>query len=438
MSRGLRPGPGSWARRTAGALPESGLASPAGLQLTSPLAHAAVPSVRSKARTNPVRSPWASLQGVVLMLFLAYIIGDIFQVFPSGVPQPSDFIMALVVGAVVTGLAFKIHECYRLLALLALLLFWMWQVNLLHYAFYNDSHFLWSSLYYSFNVGVFLAVSTLFQHFDAMFIRSVRFVLLLALLVEVVAVIVISFEAPLEPGLYRSVGTFNDPNQLAYWAILTLCNLLVLAPQERLGGVEIAGIVGATYIVLASLSRSGTLGLSIVLLVTLTALRIRAVWLGLLTCAAVLAIVVSWSNMREIGAVFEQGAPAQIVSRLDERDRDDDLAGRGYERLWLFPEHLILGAGEGAYWRFRGGTAFERTEFHSSLGNILFSDGIVGLGLFGCFLWEVFRRAPLHHKAYLLGPMAWGLFNYGIRFSTFWVFLAIVYASSIARTRSAG
>jgi hypothetical protein len=403
------------------------------------IAHTVISEVQRKARTHPARSAWASLQGLVLVLFLSYIIGDIFQVFPSGNPQPSDFIMALVVGAVVTGLAFKIREPHRLLVVLALLLFWIWQINIVHYALYNDTYFLWSNAYYLFNVATFLAVSTLFQYFDTMFIRSVRFTLLLALIVELVAVIVISSDvAPREPGLYRSVGTYDDPNQLANWAILALCSLLVLAPQERLGGVEIAGIVATTYIVLSSLSRSGALGLTIVLLVALTALRIRATWLALLTCAAVPAIILSWSNMRGIDAFFEQGTPAQVASRFHESDRDDNIAGRGYERLWLFPEHLILGAGEGAYWRFRGGTAFEQTEFHSSLGNILFSYGMVGLGLFGCFLWEVFRRAPLQHKAYFLGPMAWGLFNYGVRFSTFWVFLAIVYASSIVRARSTG
>ena len=396
---------------------------------------------------HPAQSTWASLQGLVLVLFLTYIIGDIFPVFQSGNPQPSDFVMALVVGSVVTGLAFKIRESHRILALLALLLFWIWQVNFFHYSFdesashatgwWSTAHFLWSNAYYLFNIGIFLAVSTLFQHFNTTFIRSVRVTLLLTLMLEVAAVIVISSDAaPREPGLYRSVGTYEDPNQLAYWAILALCSLLVLAPQERLGGVEIAGIVAATFIVLSSLSRSGALGLTIVVLVALTTLRIRAA-LALLACAAVLAIILSWSNTRFIGALFEQGEAAQLASRFSENDGDDDLAGRGYERLWRFPEHLFLGAGEGAYRRFRGGT-FSETEFHSTLGSMLFSYGIVGLGLFGCFLWEVFRRAPLRHKAYFLGPMAWGLFNYGGRFSTFWVFLALVYASSIARARSTG
>jgi hypothetical protein len=416
--------------------------------MTSPVAHAAVPSVRTKPGTSAAaRSPWTSLQGLILVLFLAYIIGDIFQVFQSGNAQPSDFVMFLVVGSVVTGLAFKIRESHTLLVLLALLLFWIWQVNLFHYWFdYNASHdtgwwssahFLWSNAYYLFNIGIFLAVSTLFRHFNTTFIRSVRVTFLLALMIEVVAVIVVSSHAASDqPGLYRSVGTYEDPNQLAYWAILALCSLLVLAPQQRLGGVEIAGIVATIFIVLSSLSRSGALGLTIVLLVALTTLRIRAA-LALLACAAVLAIILSWSNTRVIGAFFEQGTPAQIASRFDESDDDDNLAGRGYERLWRFPEHLFLGAGEGAYWRFRGGTTSE-TEFHSTLGNMLFSYGMVGLGLFGCFLWEVFRRAPLRHAAYFLGPIAWGLFNYGGRFSTFWVFLAIVYASSIVRARSTG
>jgi hypothetical protein len=399
----------------------------------------------ARARTTSpgygTRPAWriASLQGLILVLFLSYIIGNIFYVFPSGNPQPSDFIMTIVMGSVVTGLAFKIRESQRLVVLLALLLFWIWQINLVHYMFHSDSHFLWTNAYFLYNMGVFLAVSTLFQYFGATFIHSVRITLLVALIVEVTAVIVVShYLAPSEPGLYRSIGTYQDPNQLAYWAILAFCSLLVLKPQKRLGGVELAGLAATIYIVVSSLSRSGTLALAIVLLVMLPGLRVKATWIALLACAAALAIVLWWSHMREVGAYLEQGAPAQILSRFDESDRDDNLAGRGYERLWRFPEHLILGAGEGAYWRFRGGVAYEQTEFHSSFGSILFSYGIVGLGLFGCFLWEVFRRAPLQHIAYLLGPLVWGLFNYGFRFSMFWVFLAIVYGMSTLRARSSG
>jgi hypothetical protein len=32
--------------------------------------------------------------------------------------------------------------------------------------------------------------------------------------------------------------------------------------------------------------------------------------------------------------------------------------------------------------------------------------------------------------------LAWGIFNYGFRFSTFWVFLALVYSMSIIRSES--
>lgn len=401
------------------------------------VAPAAVSQVVTDERMHPPRPSWASLQGLVLVLFLGYVVGDIFQVFPSGNPQPSDFLMILVVGPVVTGLAFKICESHRLLVLLAVLLFWIWQINLTYYMLYGDTHFLMTNAYFLFNISVFISVNTLCRHFGVTFIRSLRCAMLLALIVEVIAVLVISSEATLrEPGLYRSIGTFQDPNQLAYWAILTLCGLLVLKPQEGLGGIEIAGMAATTYLVLSSLSRSGTLGLAIVLLVALSGLRIRALWLAILACAAVPAVVLSWSYVRDLDAHVNEGAPAQIVSRLGEDDRDDNLAGRGYERLWRFPEYLILGAGEGAYSRFRGGTAFEQTEFHSSLGNILFSYGVVGFSLFCGFLWEVFRRSPWQHRAYLLGPLAWGVFNYGFRFSTFWVFLAVVYSMAFLRSES--
>lgn len=405
------------------------------------IADAAVGQAPSAAHGGTARpsAGLASLQGVMLVLCLAYIISNLFYVLPSGNPQPSDFMMAIVIGSAVTGLAFKIRESQRLVVTISLMLFWIWQVNLAYYMFYSDTHFLWTNMYFLYNVGAFLAVHALFQHFGHTFARGLRATLLVALIVEVIAVIITSFYwAPQTAGLHRSVGTYEDPNQLAYWAILALCSLLVLKPEKRLGGIEIVAMAATIYIVISSLSRSGLLGLTIVLLVVLPGLRVKATWLGLLAGAAALAIVLSWANLRTLGAYAEESAPAQILVRFDETDRDDNLAGRGYERLWRFPEHLILGAGEGAYWRFRGGIAYEQTEFHSSLGNILFSYGIIGLGLVCSFLWEVFRRAPWQHKAYLLGPLAWGIFNYGFRFSMFWVFLAIVYSMATLRARSTG
>jgi hypothetical protein len=54
----------------------------------------------------------------------------------------------------------------------------------------------------------------------------------------------------------------------------------------------------------------------------------------------------------------------------------------------------------------------------------------VGLALFGLLLFVVFGRAPLASITCLGPVMLYGITHVGVRFSEFWVFLALVYAQA--------
>ena len=58
------------------------------------------------------------------------------------------------------------------------------------------------------------------------------------------------------------------------------------------------------------------------------------------------------------------------------------------------------------------------------------SYGLVGLALFGLLLFVVFGRAPLASIAYLGPVMLYSVTHVGVRFSEFWIFLALVYAQA--------
>ena len=72
-------------------------------------------------------------------------------------------------------------------------------------------------------------------------------------------------------------------------------------------------------------------------------------------------------------------------------DSDDSLEGRGYYRINEYPQYWLFGAGEGEYSRFR----HQRMEFHSTLGNIQVSYGIVG-----SLLFIIFMLAALKNNSY--------------------------------------
>ncbi len=93
----------------------------------------------------------------------------------------------------------------------------------------------------------------------------------------------------------------------------------------------------------------------------------------------------------------------------------------------------MVGAGEGATWRFSGSFANPHIgdrEMHSTLGTVLFSYGAVGFALFAVTMALIFRPAPWAHILYSLPIWAYGVTHQGLRFATFWVFFALVFGTA--------
>ena len=56
----------------------------------------------------------------------------------------------------------------------------------------------------------------------------------------------------------RSLGTFNNPNQMGYWGLLILACLGVARRRERLRVTDAAALATGCYIIAQSLSRAAT------------------------------------------------------------------------------------------------------------------------------------------------------------------------------------
>ena len=86
---------------------------------------------------------------------------------------------------------------------------------------------------------------------------------------------------------------------------------------------------------------------------------------------------------------------ARRIANVGEQ-QDDSFTSRGYDRIWQFPEYLLLGAGEGAYSRFRN---WDDNEFHSTFGTIVFSYGFVGSAFFAWWMWQLYRVSGVRYFA---------------------------------------
>ena len=108
----------------------------------------------------------------------------------------------------------------------------------------------------------------------------------------------------------------------------------------------------------------------------------------------------------------------RFVEGLDQRD--SQVEGRGLFSFFDYPQYLIFGAGQGAYWLYNPAG----NEIHSTWLGILFYYGIVGISLFLIFLYQIFKKLSLSNKIILLGPMLYGFTTYSARTLIFWFLLA--------------
>ncbi len=289
-----------------------------------------------------------------------------------------------------------------------------------------DHRFLLNAAYCAFNVLVMVATASLMLRRPEEFIVWTRRAILAALVVECVAV------AVLLGGGLRTAGTFNNPNQLAYWSLLIASCWMVLKPREPLDLYDI-GVIGAavSLCVAASGSRAGALGAAILVVAAVMFQGVRVRWLPALVLIGIIAATSAGYWTASIG---EQCGDTALRSGA----KHDTIAGRGYDRIWLFPQYLFVGAGEGAYQRFAGVSAGGGDlEIHSTPAQILFGYGLLGTAVLVTLLWWIFRRADWRHLAYLAPAMVYGLTHNGIRESLLWILLGIVFGTAELRARYA-
>jgi hypothetical protein len=346
---------------------------------------------------------------IAIALWTVALVASPIYVLSSGLPQPSDVIVAVVI-ALVFVTAPKVNPTAALLALAWFA--YVFIVNVSWWTIERDMRFLLSAAYYGFNLMTMLTVASMLMTRPDMFVRWSRAGLLIALSLEVLV-------TPLIGGGLRMAGTFNNPNQLAYWAILIATCWLALKPRENLHALDFGVLAAAAMLCLLSGSRGGALAVALLMGMAIVLQGIRP---RLWPAIVVLGIIGAMFAAHWLVLIEEQAA----IQRFAENRPHDTLAARGYDRIWLFPQYIIVGAGEGAFERFAHLSQGGNNEIHSTPATILFSYGIVGACVLGALLWWVFGRAELRHVAYLAPAIFYGLTHNGTRAGLLWAFFGIV------------
>ncbi len=377
------------------------------------------PAAQSSA---PVKRPfWSAAAGAQVGQFAAifvaaYIFFKMFYIFNEGLAQPADILLAMV--GLLIALPRLILNFFQRHTLLFVLLGWIATVNVAWVFVTGNLTMATPISYYLFNIIVAMVAYAVRLRNPDLFDRYVVYAIRAAAVVQLAALYT--------DDNFRPLGTFQNPNQLAYWGVVVLSMYLVIRRNQS-HWLDLPFLLMLAYCVIASLSRAGAIAVLLLLGLWFWIILKRPMQraMGVLVGAMLLLTA---SQTGYIGNYLSQTETVEDFEIRGELDADTNMVEeRNYDRIIDFYEYTLLGAGEGYYTRFESSSVLA-VEIHSSFGTMLFSYGIIGLLLFCTFLWTVIRALPLTLSWYLLPPLLYGVTHQGLRFSFFWVLIGIMLA----------
>jgi hypothetical protein len=359
---------------------------------------------------------WAPYPVVFPFYYLGRNLNPGTQKLLSGVPQVADYYLALVMGLVFFTLPLRL-PLVPVVGALALFVGYAGIVNGFWSAYLEDLSLFKNTLFYLYDFLLFLTCIMLYERYGDEFLR---------LTVNAVAVSVLlqALLSPLaiEPEQDRQRLFFNDENQLGYFCLLA-ATIFALGAQHFYYplGIRAGFWILVGYLTLLSQCRAALVSFCVLAIVMVLGRPLQLLLVG----GALLIVFL----------VLTERPP--VVSKSEERlvtaGEYDTLETRGYDRIWKYPHHLVFGAGEGAYERFR--SDLFASEIHSSFGTLLFCYGILGTVLFSaallCIAKESFRTA-----LFMIPSLVYGSAHHGVRTAFFWTMLAVLAGFSLSAPRT--
>ena len=338
-----------------------------------------------------------------------------FYVFSAGNPQPSDAVLVAILGLPILALRPSLPSSVArpVIALVAFTLY-VALCNLSWAAITARTDFLRSTLFYVFNLMVFVGYLVLTGYRGDAWLRATAY----GFAASILMLTVLALAGGRTTG-GRLVLYFNNPNQLAYYVLMSVTLVVVLAKRANLSAAVLIGLMAAAaYLEYRGHSRAGAAGLLLLL-----GFYLARNPLALALVAIPLFIVSLYYDPTDVDDPLWQAR----VSNVESNSLAHFAEERGLDRIVDNPRYLLLGAGEGDYLRFNP----NKLEVHSSAASIVFCYGVVGAGLFIVFAVRVLRAGELRTALMLMPALGYGLFHNGMRFRPFWVLLAVVVAYGV-------
>lgn len=229
---------------------------------------------------------------------------------------------------------------------------------------------------------------------------------------------------------------FNNPNQLAFYSLLSLSLLIYLYSKLKKNAVLFGVAVFSSMILTLSTHSRGAVLSSVLLILLQFVFGDRLVKKLLAIIVTILMIAFLAANGLNLSIVQCKSSTAleKSVGRLSSLTRGVEarVKKRGYDRIIDYPEYLIFGAGEGGARNFaRPGE--KKIELHSFLGTLVFSYGVVGFCFAAVLLYLLVRQGGAEVVLYLLPLMAYSMVHNTLRQPFLWLFIALLCFALVSR-----
>jgi len=356
----------------------------------------------------PDLDPTTKLKGVPWYLWFAA--GAVFlapvYILESGNPQPTDVLTLIFLFGVLLRHNGRLRfPPYAALFVFTLMLLGLWVavVDVFWSWFYLDPIILKPISYFWFNILVIIVFIGLFHEHGIRLHRGLVHVLFSTLVYQLLLLPFLY-----DPDAKRQELLFNNPNQVAYYAVC--CSSILAAVNQRIKFTALYQTVFyalSMALVIVSVSRGGMASL-LVLLVCVVWNRPKLLFLAGIALTLCLAYAQTFPDFYDF-----------FQSRIFDSSTGTD---RGYSRMLEHPMYMIFGAGEWA----GGHQTGTNIELHSNIGTMLYCYGIFGLFLYFVLHVEILRRLPPSSYFLLVPTLVMGLFHKGTRFTLYWINLGVL------------
>jgi O-antigen ligase len=370
--------------------------------------------------------------GILILTFLLLPM----YIFSSGSPQPVDILIFINLLWVLIY-RYKINkDINKDIFTFSYIVIWSFIVNIMYYVIYQDLWNILSSLALLNGLLIIYTFSVIFYQFIKD--KKITFLYILLFVSILGCFLVKGYTAEFRGDAVRPALSFNNPNQLAYFAIILLGYIILIEnlPEDYKKNkfhilFNIIIIIIAHYLLLLSLSRAGIVAailLDVCILKNIFSKKGFSIFTLILLF---FLIIIAWLSTDFILERYSKRA-----GQFEIKESKFDMLTRALKPIKAMNGlELLFGKGTGMKAsqsdQDSKSPIAHRTapmEVHNSFGDIFRSYGMIGLLLFSYWFFRlVWKSRRLPNGIMIM--MALTLFNFahmGLRFRSFYIFIAFL------------